>query len=441
MRQGTVLVGLLAVATPAMAGSGITNGRRLSMGPGYLLALTDPDLDRVVLYDVSGERPRKLVAFGERGSKPGQLDSPHGAAITARGDLLVADSGNRRVQAFDLTGALAGWPGRFVRTWGAGGAEPLEAPQSGLAVAPLEDLQRRVFVPDTRSHRVVVYDVDGRATGLVIGGEGNARGQLDTPVGIAFDPSGQRIYVAEAGNHRVSAFAAEDGAFLFAFGRNVLHSPGGIATDSRGDVLVADLGTRQVHRFRPHAKGVRLVSSWGRPGGGPGEWAYPQSIVVDARDRVYVTDLGSGRCQVFTGDGAFVAAFGDDMALGYPPESPPSHGDVGTPTRRTCSNGGRYFITVRAPDPFPLNQLFTLDATVELGCDPPRHAVDAQLRVDAAMPEHRHGMNTATVVTRQEDGRFAVQGLLLHMPGRWELFFDVTDGGVTERAQLDVVLE
>src|SRR5262245_57225417 len=83
-----------AAAAPVGAGSGLTNGRRLSVGPGHLLVLTDPDLDRIAIFDVSGERPRKRMAFGERGSKPGQLDSPHGAAVTARGSLLVADTGN-----------------------------------------------------------------------------------------------------------------------------------------------------------------------------------------------------------------------------------------------------------------------------------------------------------------------------------------------------------
>lgn len=437
---------LLAGASPALAGQPVTNGRRLSMGPGQLLVLTDPDLDRIVLYDVSGDRPRKRVAFGERGLKPGHLESPHGAAVTARGDLLVADTFNHRVQAFDLTGALEGWPGRLLRTWGGFGHGPgeLNTPTSGLAVSPIEDQQRRVFVPDTRNHRVVVYDVNGPATGLVLGERGSGPGQLDTPVGLAFDPGGRLLYVAEAGNRRVSAFAADTGAFLFAFTSDALVSPSGIAADSKGDLLVTDLVARKVHRFRPEPaeapRGARLVSSWGRQGSGPGQWDYPQAIAVDARDRVYVADLATGRCQVFAGDGTYLAGFGDDMTLGYPPDAPPSHGDVGTPTRKTCSNGGRYHVSVRAPDPYPLNQLFGLEATVEEGCDPPRRPLLSSVRVDAAMPEHRHGMNTDAVVTPQGGGRFGVQGMLLHMPGRWEIYFDVTEGGVTERAQLDFIL-
>jgi hypothetical protein len=188
-------------------------------------------------------------------------------------------------------------------------------------------------------------------------------------------------------------------------------------------------------------RGARPVGTWGRTGTGPGEWIHPQAISVDARDRVYVADLATGRCQMFTADGQYVAGFGDDMTLGYPPDWPPDHGDVGTPTRSACSNAGRYRVTVTSPAAFPTNELFALAATIEEGCDPPRRPATGSLRVDAAMPEHRHGMNTEPVVTPRGGGRFDAQGLLLHMPGRWEIYFDVTERGVTERAQLDFILE
>jgi hypothetical protein len=52
-------------------------------------------------------------------------------------------------------------------------------------------------------------------------------------------------------------------------------------------------------------------------------------------------------------------------------------------------------------------------------------------RVDATMPEHRHGMNYRPSVTRLGDGRWRVEGLMFHMPGRWELRLDVQAGGTT----------
>ena len=63
------------------------------------------------------------------------------------------------------------------------------------------------------------------------------------------------------------------------------------------------------------------------------------------------------------------------------------------------------------------------------------------LRVDARMPEHRHGMNYGPRVSARADGVHVAEGLLFHMPGRWQLVFDVEHGGRTERLVTDVVLE
>ncbi len=52
-------------------------------------------------------------------------------------------------------------------------------------------------------------------------------------------------------------------------------------------------------------------------------------------------------------------------------------------------------------------------------------------RVDATMPEHRHGMNYRPSVKRLGDGRWRVEGLMFHMPGRWQLRLDVQADGAT----------
>lgn len=63
----------------------------------------------------------------------------------------------------------------------------------------------------------------------------------------------------------------------------------------------------------------------------------------------------------------------------------------------------------------------------------------ALVRVDATMPEHRHGMNYRPSVTRLGDGRWRVEGLMFHMPGRWELRLDVQSAGGSERL-LDTII-
>jgi hypothetical protein len=89
----------------------------------------------------------------------------------------------------------------------------------------------------------------------------------------------------------------------------------------------------------------------------------------------------------------------------------------------------------------------TVPATIEIG----RHfAVEAivcakppprGLRVDAQMPEHRHGMNYRPHVSATTEGRYIADGFLFHMPGRWELVFDVERGGRTERLSTELLLE
>lgn len=61
-------------------------------------------------------------------------------------------------------------------------------------------------------------------------------------------------------------------------------------------------------------------------------------------------------------------------------------------------------------------------------------------RVDATMPEHRHGMNYKPSLHKLGDGRWRVDGLLWHMAGRWELRFDVQYDGATHTLRQDVVL-
>lgn len=107
-----------------------------------------------------------------------------------------------------------------------------------------------------------------------------------------------------------------------------------------------------------------------------------------------------------------------------------------------ASNDGRYFVAYTPrPNPIPLNEMFELDVMVFDSGDAPTSAADVALGVDGAMPEHEHGMNTAPVVVREAVGRFKVSGMLFHMSGYWQLYFDVTRGPVTERAQFDVRLD
>jgi hypothetical protein len=87
------------------------------------------------------------------------------------------------------------------------------------------------------------------------------------------------------------------------------------------------------------------------------------------------------------------------------------------------------------PAMIEVGQHFSVDALV---CAP---SPAQGLRVDAQMPEHRHGMNYRPRVAAKGGGRYLAEGLLLHMPGRWQLLFEVERGGRTERLVSDLLLE
>ena len=63
------------------------------------------------------------------------------------------------------------------------------------------------------------------------------------------------------------------------------------------------------------------------------------------------------------------------------------------------------------------------------------------VQVDAWMPAHRHGMNYKPTVAALGGGRYRAEGLLFHMPGKWQFLFDVERPGGTERLTAEVLVE
>ena len=74
--------------------------------------------------------------------------------------------------------------------------------------------------------------------------------------------------------------------------------------------------------------------------------------------------------------------------------------------------------------------------TMDVGACAKSGALPETLKVDAQMPDHRHGMNYRPEVKPVRDGQWRVEGMLFHMPGRWQLAFDL--GG--ERLAVDLMV-
>jgi hypothetical protein len=95
---------------------------------------------------------------------------------------------------------------------------------------------------------------------------------------------------------------------------------------------------------------------------------------------------------------------------------------------------GKVLVLYRTnPAPLKVGQHFTVEFAV---CPAPE-----SVRLDAQMPEHRHGMNYRPTITGSGEGPYRAEGLMLHMAGKWELVFEVRDKDSVERVVHVVRLE
>ena len=93
--------------------------------------------------------------------------------------------------------------------------------------------------------------------------------------------------------------------------------------------------------------------------------------------------------------------------------------------------GDRYAVAYRTlPSPVVAGEHFEVDFAV---CPRANASAPDAVRVDATMPEHRHGMNYRPTIVAQGSGRYRAEGMLFHMSGRWEITFDVVTPAGTER--------
>jgi putative membrane protein len=99
--------------------------------------------------------------------------------------------------------------------------------------------------------------------------------------------------------------------------------------------------------------------------------------------------------------------------------------------------GGLYrFELELRPERPAVGELFEVILTVrEAGTAQP--VSGASVALDATMPEHAHGMMTAPEQTELGAGRYLVQGMKLHMPGRWRFHARAAHAGREDELALD----
>jgi DNA-binding beta-propeller fold protein YncE len=178
------------------------------------------------------------------------------------------------------------------------------------------DSRDRVYVFTRGDHPIIVFDKEGKF--LNAWGEG----VFTSPHGVFIDRD-DNIYLSDDGDHTVRVFdpdgnlkqtigeagVAADTGYLHnvrpvLFGGKPFNRVTNVAKGRNGDLYIADgYGNARVHRFSADGK---HITSWGQPGGRPGEFNLPHAIGVDSSGRVYVADRENSRVQIFTENGSFI---------------------------------------------------------------------------------------------------------------------------------------
>jgi len=161
---------------------------------------------------------------------------------------------------------------------------------------------RRIFVSDTDNQRVAVFDYNGNPL-FTFGKRGTDKGQFQFPYGIVADNSGL-VYVADLYNGNIQVFD-QNGKFIKYFvdpKANLFMQPAGLFFYNN-KIYLADVAKNEVLAFDLDGK---KVLEFGKKGTGPGELSTPNAVAVSG-DRIFVSDTGNARVQVFDQTGKLLA--------------------------------------------------------------------------------------------------------------------------------------
>jgi len=170
------------------------------------------------------------------------------------------------------------------------------------------DSHNNVYVLQRTPPAVIVFDPDGAFAAAW------GENRLLDPHSLHVSPD-DRVFVVDRDSHEIVIFDT-GGRELSTLGtrhrprmNEPFNHPTSVATDSDGDIYVADgYGNARIHRFS--STGEHKLS-WGVEGSEVGAFGVPHAVWVDPEGRVLVADRENNRIQVFSAAGEFLSQWTD----------------------------------------------------------------------------------------------------------------------------------
>jgi streptogramin lyase len=178
------------------------------------------------------------------------------------------------------------------------------------AVSVLLILTLSLIAPITTSAAPEPSDVPEFVTTWGSSGSGDGQFSYPSPGGITSDSAGN-IYVADTGNNRIQKFDS-NGNYLTQWGSlgsndGQFNAPNSVTSDATDNVYVVDTNNNRIQKFDSNGN---FITKWGSEGSGNGQLYYAYGIKTDLTGHVYVADTYNYRIQKFDSDGTYLAEYG-----------------------------------------------------------------------------------------------------------------------------------
>jgi tripartite motif-containing protein 71 len=356
---GSILAGTYIWKSPAGI---LKSPREVRRGPspGFEIWVADYNNEEVKAFQCSCttsstswvSTPDKVLGDGLPGGHlNGEVNAPYNVAFSpSGGTAYVADTGNERIAAFNITGCsgkcawVANYGSRCPKTcpippgnaaffnalrrvtvdpsgniwaadfWGSGIHEfsstgttsgkteidgnPAPAPGFAEAYGITVGSDGTTYGVDRLNQRVEEFNASGTYVGDV-GKRGTAIGDFSWPEAAAVAPDGT-VWVGDTRNNRLQHFAAN----LATPPLSVVTGPAslpfkyieGVSAASNGDIWVADTNNNRVVRYNPTNNTYTAFGTRGAGStiGAPPQFINPQGVAVSSTD-IYVADTGNSR--------------------------------------------------------------------------------------------------------------------------------------------------
>ena len=102
------------------------------------------------------------------------------------------------------------------------------------------------------------------------------------------------------------------------------------------------------------------------------------------------------------------------------------------------SHGGTAIAYRTEPAKIAVGKPFSIEVVACV--DGEKRLAPSRINVDAGMPMHGHGMNYKPSEKKLGPGHSTFNGMMFHMPGKWQITFDVFDGDKRRRLTQNITV-